>query len=57
MMLDETYDAVFLGQFDKFNVMFEFLDSWLCHKNVNSSLDSIFGDGVMRAYEPMSCGK
>ena len=57
MMLNETYDAMFLGQFDELNVMFEFLDSWLCHKNVNSSLDSIFGDGVVRAYEPMSYGK
>ena len=56
-MLDETYDTVFLGQFDELNVMFEFLDSWLCHKDVNSSLDSIFGDGVVRAYEPMSYGK
>ena len=57
MMLNETYDAMFLGQFDEFDVMFEFLDSWLRHKNVNSSLNSIFGDGVVRAYEPMSYGK
>ena len=56
-MLDETYDTVFLGQLDEFNVMFEFLDSRLRHKDVNSSLNSIFGDGVVRAYEPMSYGK
>ena len=47
VMFDEAHDVVLFGQLDELNVMLKFLDGWLRHKNVNTSLNSVFGDWIM----------